>query len=302
MRCARERPAGSRDLRLQLESGGGRAGFVKRASPDFRARGSLLRRARDLPDRYRRLRGHPAPRDDAARADGHPQFVRTSLRARQQSGDRADRRSAAEHRSIPPARRADGLHRCRASRESDDDLARQAYRAQDVRAQGIDWDRAEAGRMAAAQRARGPTRRLRNGHFPTRSGKCEFWSETLARAGPGSAARLPCRRANRRHPTRSSRVRYPLGFISPPARNFLNSSFSHLPAFVAEEKTPHLDIHPRDAAPRGIGARRSGARVQRSRQPARRRRASPTARALAWSSRHRCGGASSRPVARTPTR
>jgi anaerobic selenocysteine-containing dehydrogenase len=46
--------------------------------------------------------------------------------------------------------------------------------------------------------------------------------------------------------------RYPLAFISPPARNFLNSSFANLPAFVAEERTPHLDIHPDDATPRGI--------------------------------------------------
>ena len=47
--------------------------------------------------------------------------------------------------------------------------------------------------------------------------------------------------------------RYPLSFISPPARNFLNSSFANLPRFVNEEKTPKLDIHPDDAAARGLG-------------------------------------------------
>src|SRR4029078_9578429 len=36
------------------------------------------------------------------------------------------------------------------------------------------------------------------------------------------------------------------------ARNFLNTSFANLPAFVAEERTPHLDIHPDDADARGI--------------------------------------------------
>jgi anaerobic selenocysteine-containing dehydrogenase len=46
--------------------------------------------------------------------------------------------------------------------------------------------------------------------------------------------------------------RYPLAFISPPARNFLNSSFANLPAFVAEEKTPRLEIHPDDANARRI--------------------------------------------------
>ncbi len=43
-----------------------------------------------------------------------------------------------------------------------------------------------------------------------------------------------------------------MAFISPPARNFLNSSFANLPAFVAEERTPQLDLNPADAAPRGI--------------------------------------------------
>jgi anaerobic selenocysteine-containing dehydrogenase len=46
--------------------------------------------------------------------------------------------------------------------------------------------------------------------------------------------------------------RYPLAFLSPPARNFLNSSFANLPRFVAQEKSPKLDIHPGDAAPRDI--------------------------------------------------
>jgi len=46
--------------------------------------------------------------------------------------------------------------------------------------------------------------------------------------------------------------RYPLAFISPPARNFLNSSFANLPAFVEEEGTPKLDLHPDDAGRRGI--------------------------------------------------
>ena len=46
---------------------------------------------------------------------------------------------------------------------------------------------------------------------------------------------------------------YPLAFISPPCRNFLNSSFANLPFALESEKGPRLDIHPDDAAPRGIG-------------------------------------------------
>jgi len=47
-------------------------------------------------------------------------------------------------------------------------------------------------------------------------------------------------------------ARYPLAFISPPARNFLNSSFANLPDFVAEEKSPRVELHPDDALSRGL--------------------------------------------------
>ncbi len=47
-------------------------------------------------------------------------------------------------------------------------------------------------------------------------------------------------------------LRYPLAMISPPARNALNSSFANLPVFAENETTPRLEIHPDDAAARGI--------------------------------------------------
>jgi anaerobic selenocysteine-containing dehydrogenase len=40
--------------------------------------------------------------------------------------------------------------------------------------------------------------------------------------------------------------------ISPPARNFLNSTFVNVESLRATEGEPHLDIHPADAAERGI--------------------------------------------------
>ena len=45
---------------------------------------------------------------------------------------------------------------------------------------------------------------------------------------------------------------YPLAFLSPPARNFLNSSFANIARFRELEREPHLDMHPEDAAARGI--------------------------------------------------
>src|SRR5271167_4695074 len=55
--------------------------------------------------------------------------------------------------------------------------------------------------------------------------------------------------------TRSAAAqRYPLAMISPPARNFLNSSFVNVQSLRAAEGEPWLDIHPSDALARGIAA------------------------------------------------
>jgi anaerobic selenocysteine-containing dehydrogenase len=47
-------------------------------------------------------------------------------------------------------------------------------------------------------------------------------------------------------------ARYPLAMISPPARNFLNSSFVNVASLRASEGEPLLELHPQDAAARGI--------------------------------------------------
>ena len=142
-------------------------------------------------------------------------------------------------------------------RETDEQMARAAFHRGDPRMRGLDFDtlmRDGFGRLnVPADYAP-----FAQGGFPTRSGKCEFWSETLRAAGedPLPAVILP-RESVDTNP--SLAVRYPLACISPPARNFLNSSFANLPAFVAEERGPRLVIHPDDAASRGI---ESGAQVR----------------------------------------
>ena len=45
---------------------------------------------------------------------------------------------------------------------------------------------------------------------------------------------------------------YPLAMISPPARNFLNSSFVNVASLRETEREPVLEMHPDDAAARGI--------------------------------------------------
>ncbi len=54
-------------------------------------------------------------------------------------------------------------------------------------------------------------------------------------------------------------ARYPLAMISPPARNFMNSTFVNVPSLRAAEREPRLEIHAVDAAVRGI---RSGDTVR----------------------------------------
>jgi anaerobic selenocysteine-containing dehydrogenase len=54
-------------------------------------------------------------------------------------------------------------------------------------------------------------------------------------------------------------ARYPLAMISPPARHFLNSSFVNVASLRAIEGEPTVEIHPQDAAARGIA---SGQRVR----------------------------------------
>jgi anaerobic selenocysteine-containing dehydrogenase len=54
------------------------------------------------------------------------------------------------------------------------------------------------------------------------------------------------------HSTPALAARYPLAMISPPARNFMNSTFVNVPSLRAAEKEPRLEIHPVDAAVRGI--------------------------------------------------
>jgi anaerobic selenocysteine-containing dehydrogenase len=87
------------------------------------------------------------------------------------------------------------------------------------------------------------------GGFPTPSGKCEFFSERLARQGMDG---LPDHVPN--HEAAGSSPRYPLAMISPPARNFLNSSFVNVDSLREIEGEPVLEIHAADAAARGIAS------------------------------------------------
>ncbi len=135
-------------------------------------------------------------------------------------------------------------------KDSDEEIGRQALNDDHPRMQGINlvdmkeqgWQRLSVPAMFAP---------FAEGNFPTPSGRCEFFSETLAKQGIDPLPTfVPPKESAQTAPALAQK--YPLAVISPPAHNFLNSSFANLPSFVKAEKEPFLEIHPDDAGARGI--------------------------------------------------
>jgi anaerobic selenocysteine-containing dehydrogenase len=134
-------------------------------------------------------------------------------------------------------------------KDSDEDICRTALDSK------MDWD---ALKREGWQRLGVPGRfaPFAEGGFPTPSGKCEFYSGWLEKQGIDP---LPFYNPPAEVADEALAERYPLAFLSPPARHFLNSTFANLARFREFEREPHLDMHPQDAAARGI---RDGDRVR----------------------------------------
>jgi anaerobic selenocysteine-containing dehydrogenase len=127
--------------------------------------------------------------------------------------------------------------------DSDEALCRQAY------GQAVDFDillRDGFARLAL------PDAPFAEGGFPTPTGRCQFFSAALERQGAHSGVGdgLPNHVPNRE--VAGANPAYPLAMISPPARNFLNSSFVNVQSLRGIEGEPLLEIHPEDAAARAI--------------------------------------------------
>lgn len=89
------------------------------------------------------------------------------------------------------------------------------------------------------------------GNFPTPSGKCELFSETLEAQGlPPVPDFTPPRESRQTAPEIAER--FPLALISPASHAFLNSTFANLPKHLRQEASPFIEINPADAARRGI--------------------------------------------------
>ncbi|MDO8703186.1 MAG: molybdopterin oxidoreductase family protein [Undibacterium sp.] len=139
--------------------------------------------------------------------------------------------------------------------ESDDQIAAQAFKKDDTRAIHFDWNSLKKAGWSKLRVAEAP---FAQGGFPTLSGKCEFYSQGMLDDGLDPLPTyIPPYESRLSNPELAKR--YPLAMISPPARNFLNSSFVNVQSLRDTEGEPHLDIHPVDAAQRQIA---SGDRVK----------------------------------------
>ena len=137
-----------------------------------------------------------------------------------------------------------------ALRESDEQMARQAFHWDHPFMAGITFERLER-ETSVRLSVPDPFRPFAEGGFPTASGRCELVSDTLAAEGLDPlAGYVPPREGPTSAPALAER--YPLAFISPPAHHFLNSTFSAQPVFVRREGEASVTIHPRDAERRGI--------------------------------------------------
>ena len=119
--------------------------------------------------------------------------------------------------------------------DSDEELAARAVQGVDAGALARDgWVRLPL-----------PERPFADGGFAMPDGKAQ-----VVVPGWGAPAYVPPHESRQSSPALAAR--YPLAMISPPARHFLNSSFVNVKSLRAIEGEPLLEIHPDDAAARGI--------------------------------------------------
>jgi anaerobic selenocysteine-containing dehydrogenase len=89
------------------------------------------------------------------------------------------------------------------------------------------------------------------GGFGTPSGKCELYSQRMAEQGMDP---LPNYTPPHEDPQTRPELaaRFPLQMVSPPVPAFLNSTFANIESLREMAGEPSVEIHPRDAAARGI--------------------------------------------------
>lgn len=132
--------------------------------------------------------------------------------------------------------------------ESDWDIARQAFDWTQPSTRDMSWDTLQTQGWQKLAVADAP---FAHGGFPTPSGRCEFASSELVAQGLDPLPDfIPPYESPQSNPELAAR--FPLMLISPPERHFLNSSFVNVDSLRSKTPEPTLEIHPLDAATRGI--------------------------------------------------
>ena len=119
--------------------------------------------------------------------------------------------------------------------DSDEQLARQSV-------PGLDFDQLSS---QGYLRLPVPDQPFAEGGFATANGKAQ-----VTPAGWDAPGFVPPYESAQSAPELAAR--YPLAMISPPARHFLNSSFVNVTSLRSIEGEPLVEIHPDDAAARGL--------------------------------------------------
>lgn len=136
--------------------------------------------------------------------------------------------------------------------ESDQEIIEQALASDSPYLEGITYESLRRDGWAHLAMPR-PYLPFANGGFPTPSGKCELYSESLEAMGLDPLPRHD-------EPAGDPSSEYPLTFMSIKSqRYFLNSSHANQPRHLRAAGEPKLVVHPRDASKRRIV---SGARVR----------------------------------------
>jgi anaerobic selenocysteine-containing dehydrogenase len=90
-----------------------------------------------------------------------------------------------------------------------------------------------------------------HGGFGTPSGKCEFYSQREAEAGRDPLPHyVPPHEDPQTKPDLAAK--YPLQMVCPPTPSFLNSTFANVEVLRKAAGEPVVEMHPTDAARRGI--------------------------------------------------
>jgi anaerobic selenocysteine-containing dehydrogenase len=135
-------------------------------------------------------------------------------------------------------------------RDSDQDMIRQALGSGHPNMRGVTFE-ALLERGWVRLNLPTPWAPYAEGGFATPSGRCELVSDRLEKLGLDPLPTwLPPRESHAADPGLAAR--YPLALLSPPAHQFLNSTFVNVDSLRRKAGAPTLRIHPGDAAARGV--------------------------------------------------